>query len=283
VTTPNKNTPLTEAIEKIEEQKETKKRLKSEAFKPSSEMVKLSKGKSLSNYMIISRNTPLLFDHAEHHKKAKDTFCLITFAGLHQPSKKINSEAMKHISKVLKRKAFKLYSLDIAIDTKDYRSVTYSRKGAFKDNLNPYSKGGVISKGSSLYINEIDHESISRILYYDKYLKQTKHHKQGGINANLRNWKRLEITLTFDVTKRENKGFLHYIESINFIDDLYEFEAVAGLAGIRNYDNDFLIYQLNSLIDNRFMNNHESKEQFNSVEALERFKQSEFRRYLLPF
>ena len=151
VTTPNKNTPLTEAIEKIEEQKETKKRLKSEAFKPCSEMVKLSKGKSLSNYMIISRNTPILFEVAEHHKKAKDTFCMITFAGLHQPSKKINSEAMKHISKVLKRKAFKLYSLDIAIDTKDYRSVTYSRKGAFKDNLNPYSKGGVISKGSSLY------------------------------------------------------------------------------------------------------------------------------------
>ena len=282
VTTPSKNTPLSQTITKIEKQKESKKRLKKSAFKPSSEMVKLSKGKSLSNYMIISRNTPLLFDYATHHKKAKDTYCLITFAGLHQPTKKIESEAMKHISKILKRKAFKLYSLDVAIDTKDYRSITHNRKGAFKDNLKPYSNKGVISKGSSLYINEIDHESINRILYYDKYLKQTKHHKQGGINRSLRNWKRLEVTLTFDVTKSNNKGFINYIESMNFIDDLYEVDAVARKAKVKNYDEDYLLYQLNSLIDNRFMNNHESKEQFNSVDALERFKVSDFRRYILP-
>jgi len=282
VTTASKNSPISQTISKIGKQKESKKRLKKSAFKPCNEMVKLSKGKSLSNYMIISRNTPLLFDYATHHKKAKDTYCLITFAGLHQPTKKIESEAMKHISKILKRKAFKLYSLDVAIDTKDYRSITHNRKGAFKDNLKPYSNKGVISKGSSLYINEIDHESINRILYYDKYLKQTKHHKQGGINRSLRNWKRLEVTLTFDVTKSNNKGFINYIESMNFIDDLYEVDAVARKAKVKNYDEDYLLYQLNSLIDNRFMNNHESKEQFNSVDALERFKVSDFRRYILP-
>jgi hypothetical protein len=282
VTIASKNSPISATVKKIEEQKESKRRLRKEAFKPCSEIVKLSKGKSLSNYMIISRNTPQLFKYAEHHKKAKDTFCLITFAGLHQPTKKIESEAMKHISKILKRKTFKLYSLDVAIDTIDNRSISHKRKGAFKDNLMPYSDGGVISKGSSLYINNLDHESMNRILYYDKYLKQTQHHKQGGINASLRNWKRLEITLTFDVTKKQNKGFTNYIESMNFIDDLYEVGAVAGLAGIRNYDDDYLVYQLNSLIDNRFMNNHESKEQFNSVQSLERFKQSDFRRYTLP-
>ena len=75
---------------------------------------------------------------------------------------------------------------------------------------------------------------------------------------------------------------MHYIESINFIDDLYEVDAVARKAKVKNYDEDYLIYQLNSFIDNRFMNNHESKEQFNSVQSLERFKSSDFRRYLLP-
>ena len=259
-------------------------RLKKEKFSPIFEMIKLPKvdGKDKALYISIVRNTPTLFNVATHHKKAKDSYCLVTFAGLHQPSKKISSDAMKIVSKFLKRKAFKVHSVDIAIDTTDHRTITCNRKGTFKDDLMPYSKHGIISKGSSLYINNLDHQSISRVIYYDKYLKQLNTQKKEKIGNDLRAWKRLEVTLTFDVTEKQNKGFMHYIESINFIDDLYEFEAVAGLAGIRNYDNDFLIYQLNSLIDNRFMNNHESKEQFNSVDALERFKVSDFRRYILP-
>ncbi len=150
IVAPSKNTPITKEIEKLENIKDTKKRLKQDSFRPITQIVKLSKGKSLSNYMIITQNIPLLFDYATHHKKAKDTFCLITFAGLHQPTKQIESEAMKHISKVLKRKAFKLYSLDIAIDTTDHQNINYKRKGAFRDNLLPYSKQGVISKGYTL-------------------------------------------------------------------------------------------------------------------------------------
>ena len=223
-----------------------------------------------------------MVDVATHHKKAKDTFCLVLFAGLHQPTKKIGSEAMKIISKFLKRKAFTLYSLDLAIDTTDHRSITHNRKEAFRDNLMPYSKHGVICKGSSLYINNLDHPSISRVLYYDKYLKQLSQQKKEIIGNDLRAWKRLEVTLTFDVTQKHNKGFINYIEGLNFVDDLHEVQEVAIKAKIKNYDNDYLVYQLNSLIDNRFMNNHESKEQFNSVDSLERFKHSDFRRYTIP-
>ena len=263
---------------------DTKRRLKVAKFMPIVEVIKLPKvdPKDKALYISIVRNTPTLWDIGDSRKTRKDAYCLITFAGLHQPTKKIESEAMKHISKILKRKAFKLYSLDIAIDTKDHRAITNNRKETFKSNLMPYSKQGVIIKGSSLYINNLEHHSISRIIYYDKYLKQLNQQKKEIITDDLNQWKRLEITLTFDVTKKENKGFTHYIDSINFIDDLYEVEAVAKLAGIENYDNDFLVYQLNSFIDNRTMNNHESQKQFNSVEALDRFKQSEFRRYLLP-
>ena len=279
---PSKGSPVSRTIEAIEKdiEKDTKRRYKSEKFTPVIEVVKLTKGKTVSNYMIIVRNTPLLFDLATHHKKAKDTFCMVVLTGLHQPNTKIESEAMKHISKVVKRKSFKLHSLDVAIDTTDHRSITHKRKGAFKDNLMPYSKQGVISKGSSLYINNLEHPSISRVLYYDKYSKE-KYYLKREVDNDLKEWKRLEITLTFDVTKRENKGFMNYIDSLNFIDDLYEVQEVARLAKISSYSDDYLIYQLNSLIDNRFMNNHESKKQFNSVESLERFKQSDFRRYTL--
>ena len=285
VVNPSKNSPVSERIIKIENSKDKSNRYKTDDFKTCTQIVKLSNGKSLSNYMIITQNIPLLFDHAEHHKKAKDTFCLITFAGLHQPTKQIESEAMKIISKFLKRKTFKRYSVDIATDgQEDKQPIKYSRKEPFKDDLMPYSQRGVIippNRATSLYINNIKHRSISRILYYDKYLKMTKHHKQRGINANLRNWKRLEITLTFDVTKRENKGFTQYMESMDFFNVLHDIDEVSKKAKINSYDTDYLTYQINSFKDNRFMNNYESKEQFNGVESLERFKQSDFRRYLL--
>ena len=106
-------------------------------------------------------------------------------------------------------------------------------------------------------------------------------HKQGGISNDLRNWKRLEVTFTYDVTKSHNKGFTQYLEGLSFMDDLEELEAVATKAKIKSYDRDYLEYQVNSLLDNRVLNNHESKKQFNSVESLERFKLSDFRRYSL--
>ncbi|SFV68647.1 hypothetical protein MNB_SV-14-1735 [hydrothermal vent metagenome] len=267
-----------------EMKQDSKTRFQLDKFVSIVERLKLPKVKGMSKalYITIIRNIPILFDVATHHKKAKDTFCLILFAGLHQPSKKISSEAMEIISKFIKRKAFKFYSLDIAIDTTDDKSIDYKRKGAFKDDLMPYSKHDVISKGSSLYINDLDHPSISRILYYDKYKKQLDLQKKEIIGNDLRAWKRLEITLTYDVTQSYNKGFIHYIEGLNFIDDLYEVADFAKLTGVQGYSNDYLTYQLNSLIDNRFMNNYESKKQFNSVESLERFKQSDFRRYTIP-
>ena len=283
----SKNSPVSQTITKLlkDAKHDAKKRYTVEKFSPVVEVVKLTKGKSVSNYMIIIRNTPLLFELATHHKKAKDTFCMVVFTGLHQPTKPIKSEAVKIMSKFLKRKTFKLYSLDVAVDSNDPKSISHKRKEAFKDDLMPFSKRGVIippNGATSLYINEVEGlERISRILYYDKYLKQTQHHKQRGINADLQNWKRLEVTLTFDVTKRENKGFTQYIEGFNFIDDLCELDEVSKKTGVKSYDTDYLIYQINSLVDNRFMNNHESKTQFNSVDALERFKSSDFRRYVL--
>ena len=280
---PTRNSPVSETIRKIKKdaKRDFKKRYKAEKFIPVVEVVKLTKGKSVSNYMIIIRNTPLLFDLATHHKKAKDTFCMVVFTGLHQPTKKVESEAMKIISKFTKRKSFKLHSLDIAIDTTDHKSINKKRSKSFKKQLAPYSKHGVKLEGSSLYINNIEHkQSISKILYYDKYLK-TQYHKQKGVSNDLRNWKRLEITLTFDVTDQGNKGFKSHIESMDFLNTLYDIDDIAQLAKVKNYDSDYFIYQVNSLLDNRFMNNHESMKQFNSVESLERFKLSDFRRYIL--
>ena len=285
VTTPSKNSPVSRTITDIENIKDKNQRYKSNSFKPLTKIVKLSKGQSVSNYMMITKNIPLLFDHATHHKKAKDSFCLITFTGLHQPNTKTNSEAMKIASKFLKRKTFKRVGVDIAIDTQeDKEPINYSRKEPFRADLMPYSKHGVIippNGATSLYINNVPHASMGRILYYDKYLKE-KFYLKREVHNDLKNWKRLEVTLTFDVTKQDNKGFTQYIEGLNFIDDLHDIDEVGKKVGIDSYGLDYLTYQLNSLLDSRVMNNRASREQFNSVEALERFRNSNFRRYVLP-
>ena len=262
---------------------DTTKRLKSDNFSPIVEVIKLPKvnPKDKDLYISIIRNTPTLFDVATKRKTKKNSYCMVTFAGLHQPSKKIDSEAMQVISKFLKRKTFKVCRVDVAIDTYDHRPINKEAVKGFKSALMPFSKHGVKLEKTSLYINNTGRDSMSKIIFYDKYKKQLEQQKKEIITDDLKGWKRLEITLTFDVTKQESKGFIDYIEGFNFLDDLYDVDEVARLAGIKNHHNDYLIYQLNSFIDNRFINNHESREQFNSVDALKRFKGSDFRRYLL--
>jgi len=295
LTNAKRNTPITKTINTMLKtfKHDNKRRYNKEQFKPVVEVTQIidkkSKkpiGNAISSYVIVIRFIPLLFDLAIHHKKSKGEFCLIIFTGLHQPTSKIQSESIKLFSKFSKRKTFKVYDYDIAIDHQtDAQPINYKRKESFKADLMPYSKHGVYKPphgATTLYINEPQHPTIGKVIYYDKYLKQTKHHRQKGIDADLKNWKRLEVTISFDVTKRENKGFAHYLESLNFINDLYDIDEVARLAGIKGYDHSYLNYQLNSLQDNRTMNNRASKEQFNSVESLERFKQSDFRRYTLP-
>jgi len=261
--------------------KEDKRRLTPNDFTPIVERVELPKvnPKDKGFYITVIRNIPSLFDVATHHKKAKDSFCMVTFAGLHQPSNRINSDAMKIISKFLKRRAFKLHRIDIAIDTKDKQPINYGRLKDFKADLMPYSNHGVKLERTSLYINNIDHSNIDKVVYYDKYKKQCYKQGKEKIDESLKDWKRLEFTLTFDVTQRENRGFRNYIDSTNFINDLDFIDDAAEKAGVKSYKNDYLIYQLNSLIDNRFMNNKESKKQFNSEEALKRFNRSDSRRF----
>lgn len=282
---PNKNSPISKTVTnllKIEEYDPNKTRYKVEKFSPSVEVVKLSKGKSVSNYMIITKNIPLLFDHALKHKVKKDNFCLITFTGLHQPNKKIESEAVKLMKMFLKRKTFKLQSIDLAIDHQSIETINKEGLESFKRCLEPYSKHGVTmppNKATSYYINQIEHFRVSRILYYDKYLKAKQQKER--IPTAWKRWKRLEITLTFDVMSKDNRGFIEYLKLIELNEILSLFKDIYNKAKIKKFSHDYLEYQLSSFIDNRFMNNRESKEQFNSIGALEHYKASNFRCYVL--
>jgi hypothetical protein len=232
--------------------------------------------------MIITRNIPLLFDHAIHHKVKKDQFCLITFTGLHQPNKKVESEATKIIKHFLKRKTFKRHNVDIAIDYQSKKPISKEGLESFKKLLDPYSKHGVTmpsNVATTYYINKVEHLTISNIKNYDKYLKAVS--QKENISKLFRDWKRLEFTLTFDATSNDNRGFMDYLKDSAFTDVLYTLDEVAKQAKIKNYSHCFLEYQISSFLDNRFMNNKKSKEQFNSMESLEHYKQSDFRRWII--
>jgi len=249
-------------------------------FNPVVEVVKIAdKGKTVSNFIIIIRHTSKLVDLAKHHKKSKETFCSVIVTGLQQPISKVTRETMQILTKMTKRKTFKRDSIDIAIDHQaDTKPINYEGKELFKQALMPLSKHGVIvppNGATTYYINEPQHPTMSKIAYYDKYQKETKKNSK-KVDPSLKNWKRLEVTISFDIKDPNNKGFGQYFNSLNFIDDLYEIDEVTRLAGI-GYDQSYLNYQVNSLQDNRTMNNRASKEQFNSSEALTRFKTSDFR------
>ena len=258
-------------------------------FNPIIEVIKLPKVDPKDKYLqiIFIRNSLTLFNIATTKQKAKNFYCMVVFSGLHQPTKKINSEAMKIISKFLKRKTFKLYRLDIAKDVKDPKPIDKEGIKAFKERFKPYSNGWVVipQKNSktyftSYYINHVKHRSINTILYYDKYNKSMQ--KKENIPFKNRHWKRLEVVLVFDVTRPKSLNFMDYINSNEFLNEFLDLEEMAKNAKIKKYSNDYLEYQINSLIDNRFMNNRQSRKQFNLSEALEHFNKSEFRRYVLP-
>jgi len=273
------NTPVTKQIKALSERATHSDKRRYDTGEPASrEVFKTTKGSSLSSYVIVERYTAPTMDYDAHHAKAKGTYCLVHFMGLHQPTKRLHSDVIGVVADIMKRKRFKLYSYDLATDIRDPREITSQRKEAFKYDLNPISKYGVISTGSSLYINNPQGvERVSRILFYDKYHKQTRGQKQ-SLSLNLMAWRRGEITITFDLCKKENRmSGAEYFKSLSFINDLSVINDIMGRMNPNGWGKGYLNYQINSLLDKRVMNNTESKKRFNSIEALRRFETSGFR------
>lgn len=277
-----KHTPISPYITKILDQVnyDTKKRYKTKEFQPTIKYTKISKGIGLSNYIVIIQNIPTLFDYATEQKKAKNTFCMIIYTGLHQPTKKISNYSIKFISKMLKRKTFKLHSIEIASDFIDKRPINYKRKAEVKSKLKKHTdQKSYIITGTSLYCNDTKHKTINKILLYDKYLKQKTYHKQ-LVHSNLNGWKRLEI----EIKPSKKQDFNTYINSDEFKKgSLRLYDSISQLVRGQNdtkplrANNGYLSYQISTILDNRVMNNKKSANQYNSLESLSRFKMSDFK------
>ena len=77
--------------------------------------------KSLSNTILFLENSKELHEIARKNKKKLDYYVMIIFAGLHQPSKDIESSVFKTLAKFVRR--FKTYSFDLAYDFDSERNI----------------------------------------------------------------------------------------------------------------------------------------------------------------
>lgn len=212
--------------------------------------INLKRGvKSLSNTILFLENSKELHDIARKNKKKLDYYVMIVFAGLHQPSKDIESSVFKILAQFVRR--FKTYSFDLAYDFDSEKNIDYSLKEWLGDNTKQWSGGQIISIGKSLYANCIldstRYYNLSRILLYDKFYKQKHYHKE-KIPQKYEHWKRLE--LTFNLKAK----FLEQVEneSINeALDVLNDMARSIGAVGLMGADIEILSSQLQLLKDLR--------------------------------
>lgn len=205
--------------------------------------------KSLSNTILFLENSKELHEIARKNKKKLDYYVMIIFAGLHQPSKDIESSVFKTLAKFVRR--FKTYSFDLAYDFDSERNIDYNLKEWLGDNTKQWSGGKIISVGKSLYANNIldstRYYNLSRILLYDKYYKQKHYHKE-RIPDRFQKWKRLELTFNLRakfLDQIENESINEAIEVLN---DMARSIGAIGLIGV---DIDMLCKQCQLLKDLR--------------------------------
>jgi hypothetical protein len=242
-----------------------------EDFKPFAKALKYNNEKGLSSYIVLYGNTQETLKEATRQKKSKDTFMLMEIHGLHQPTKDISVNTMKMLSKIIKRKAFKIHSYDLAGDGLKHGDINAKMKDKVKTI---FDTPKCINEKNTVYINETNIPNIAGVKYYDKYKKQTLAHDE-EVSEDLKEWKRLEVKVIIPPEKR--KCAFDYFNSEDFQEDLQKFEDIAKKFNMESED-DYLNYQLNTLCDTRGLNNKPLDTQFNSVEELEKFKNKEITR-----
>lgn len=212
--------------------------------------INLKRGvKSLSNTILFLENSRELHDIARKNKKKLDYYVMIIFAGLHQPSKDIQSCVFKALAQFVRR--FKTYSFDLAYDFDSERNIDYKLKEWLGTNTKQWSGGQIISVGKSLYANNIldstHYYNLSRILLYDKYYKQKHYHKE-KIPDEFQKWKRLELTFNLRAKFLDQIENESINEAIAVLNDMARSIGAIGLIGV---DIDMLCKQCQLLKDLR--------------------------------
>lgn len=158
--------------------------------------IKISNVKNVSAYILIKTNYESV-GTSKSRKKRKNFYSEIVFTGLRQPTKKISIDTYKILCLFVNR--FKISDMDICFDGENETEINENNINRFyylfQEYINSFSDRNIFK--TSFYINtprspDADTDVFKRILIYDKYIKESKHKK---LDDDLKNWKRLEVTI----------------------------------------------------------------------------------------
>ncbi len=205
--------------------------------------IEIGNTQNLSGYILIKHNLESV-SISKSRKKKKSFYSEIVFAGLRQPTKNISISTYEILSLFIKR--FKVSDLDICFDGLSELDINENTlnmyRYLFKDYISNF-KNSLIEK-SSFYINTpssptADTDYFKKILVYDKYLKENRHK---NLDDELKNWKRLEITVNI---KFKFKDFIldDYLEDMQEIAKKY--------FNVLSFSYDYIYLQNKLLTDGR--------------------------------
>lgn len=180
--------------------------------------IKISSVQNVSAYILIKQNFESV-GISKNRKKAKSFYSEVVFTGLRQPTKQINIDTYKILCLFINR--FNISDMDICFDGENEIEINKSNINKFyylfQEYINSFSNREIYK--TSFYINTpasvtADADRFKKILLYNKYLKESKNKK---LDDELKNWKRLEVTINVQF---KYKGF-------NLSDYLSDIERMA--------------------------------------------------------
>ena len=186
------------------------------------DVISISKDKSLLGYMLIKKNYKSI-TASKKQKKAKGYKREIIFTGLNQPTKKPQQEHIKASYSIIKRfvARFTVDSIDLSIDGLNSlivaKQTKYLLNDVFADYIN--HKSNIQIKDSSYYINNPINPNNPRF-NFDKILVYDKFKKEGGLkklSLDLKDWRRLEVTIKIVNEKLNPSLFDEIVESIYYL------------------------------------------------------------------
>jgi len=177
------------------------------------QFVEIGNTNNLSGYILIKNNKESI-DASKKTKQSASHYVEVIFAGLRQPTKKIDMETYKVLSHFIKR--FKIAYLDVCFDGKC--SVPIDNKMSHFHPFMEYVGRNTKVKpfGTSFYINNpsapnMDADYCQKILLYDKYIKESRHKKS---EKAFKDWKRIEFRVSLGMKLKETNSLADYLYSM---------------------------------------------------------------------
>lgn len=205
--------------------------------------VEIGNTQNLSGYILIKQNFTSV-STSKSRKKSKSHYSEVIFAGLRQPTKDISVSTYTALSFFVKR--FKVSSMDICYDGLSEIEINktnfYKISDVFKEYISSFKD--VKIEQTTFYINEpsnklSDADRFIKISIYDKYLKESRYKK---LEDELKNWKRLEVTLSV-CFKLKGFSLNDYLEDIK--------ETAQRYFKTSSFSYEYLDLQKKLLIDKR--------------------------------